>query len=111
MDKFEEMLRLQKEFQDTYKGRFTFTKFRVSIAMLLEAVEVMEAQDFGDGKNFKWWSKKPLPSREERIEEMVDVFHFFMLLMLEDEVTVTEFFEAYKKKLAENYARQESNKY
>jgi hypothetical protein len=32
-----------------------------------------------------------------------------MLLMLEDNVTVEELFEAYKTKLAENYKRQETN--
>ena len=105
------MLKLQRKFQNKYKNRFTFSKFRVSVAILMEAVELMEAQDFGDGKNFKWWSKKPLPTREARVEEMVDAFHFFMILMLEDNVTVDEFFEAYKKKLKENYRRQQSGTY
>jgi|GEM_PF-5628350 dimeric dUTPase (all-alpha-NTP-PPase superfamily) len=109
MDKFEEMLRLQNEFQEKFKDRFDFTKFLVSVAMMVEAVELMAEQEAANGKTFKWWSKKPLPTREKRVGEMVDVFHFFMLLMLEDNVTVEELFEAYKTKLAENYKRQETN--
>jgi dimeric dUTPase (all-alpha-NTP-PPase superfamily) len=107
MDKLEELLELQKAFQEKYKERFSYTKFLVSIAMLVESVELMAKTEFNLGKTFKWWSKKPIPERKDRVEELVDVLHFFLLYMLEENITAEELFKAYSEKLLENYARQE----
>lgn len=106
MDKLEELLKLQSEFQEKFKDRFDYTKFLVSIAMLVESVELMAKTEFKNNKTFKWWSKKPIPERKDRVEELVDVLHFFLLYMLEEKVTADELFEAYRLKLSENYRRQ-----
>jgi dimeric dUTPase (all-alpha-NTP-PPase superfamily) len=107
VDKLEELLTLQKAFQEKYKERFSYTKFLVSIAMLVESVELMAKTEYNLGKTFKWWSNKPLPIRKDRVGELVDVLHFFLLYMIEENITADELFESYKEKLAENYRRQE----
>jgi dimeric dUTPase (all-alpha-NTP-PPase superfamily) len=103
MDKFEEMLRLQKEFQDKYG----FTKVGLDKIAMAMAAESGELWDASDGK---WW-KKTKDTPEHRLEELVDLWHFFMAYMLEAKISPTQFFEAYKAKLAINYQRQESKTY
>ena len=102
MDKFEEMLRLQKEFQDKFTFKLDLPK--CIIAMLMELGEMAEASET------KWWSKKR-HTHEQRLGEAVDFWHFFMIYLLEEGITAEEFFEAYKAKLAINYQRQESKTY
>jgi hypothetical protein len=102
MDKFEEMLRKQKEFQDKY-GFHPELKSCI-IAMLMELGELAEASQG------KWWSKKN-HTHEERLVETVDIWHFFMIYLIQEGITADEFFEAYIKKLDENYRRQESGTY
>lgn len=110
-DKFEDMLARQKEFQKKYKERFKFNKFLVSLAMLVESFELMLKTEYKRKHNYKWWSKKEVPERPQRVEELADVFHFFMLYMLEEKITVNELYQEYIKKLEENYKRQESGTY
>jgi dimeric dUTPase (all-alpha-NTP-PPase superfamily) len=102
MDKFEEMLRLQKEFQDTFP--FKLNKKKCLLAMLMELGEMAEASES------KWWSKKR-HTHEQRLEEAVDFWHFFMIYLIKEKITADEFFEAYKSKLVINYQRQESKTY
>jgi dimeric dUTPase (all-alpha-NTP-PPase superfamily) len=99
-DIFKEMLRLQKEFQEKW-GFKGIEGWRIACAMAFEACEL--ASDSGA----KWWKKK-VSTREERLEELIDLWHFMMHWMIENNVTPEEFFEMYKKKLAENYRRQEN---
>ena len=100
MDKFDEMLKLQKAFQDKY-GLSKVGLDKLAAAMAAEAGELWGASDG------KWW-KKTKDTPKHRLEELVDLWHFFMAYMLEDEITPDQFFKAYKKKLAENYHRQET---
>lgn len=97
VDMFKEMLKLQKEFQDKYG--FKVTPSQWATAMSAECLELWGAC------GGKWWKTK-VKTREEQLEELVDIWHFFMGFMLNVGITPEEFFEAYKKKLAENYARQ-----
>ena len=99
-DIFKEMLRLQKEFQDKYG----YTK--VGLANWAAAMAA-EAGELWGATGGKWW-KKRINTPEEQLEELVDLWHFFMGFMLEAGITPEQFFEAYKKKLAENYRRQET---
>lgn len=57
------------------------------------------------GNSGKWWSKKP-HSKEEKLEEAVDVLHFWLLYCTEAGFSAEEIFDMYCSKLAENYRRQ-----
>ena len=111
MDYFEFMFELQSGFQKRYKEKFKFTKFLASVALLVESVELMLKTPFKGDKSYKWWSIKPVPVRAQRVEELVDVFHFFMLYMIKEKITPEELFKEYVRKLGENYKRQESGTY
>jgi len=111
MDMFEFMFELQSGFQKKYKEHFKFTKFLTSIALLVESMELMLKTEFKGKHNYKWWSKKEVPDRAQRVEELADVFHFFLLYMLKEKITPEELFQIYIKKLAINYERQESGTY
>jgi hypothetical protein len=111
MDMFDFMFGLQKGFQRTYKERFKFTKFLSSIALLVESLELMLKTPYKGDKSYKWWSNKPVPDHAQRVEELVDVFHFFMLYMIKEKITPEELFTIYLAKLKVNYERQESGTY
>jgi hypothetical protein len=109
------MLALQKGFQTKYKDRFKgkkrITKLGDAIAIIQEASELIDATNRNKkGNNYKWWSDK-VHMREERLFELVDIWHFFMLYMIIEKISPEEFFQTYIKKLGENYARQESGAY
>lgn len=102
MDKFEEMLMMQKKFQETFPFKLDLKK--CLLAMMMELGEMAEASEC------KWWSKKR-HTHEQRLGEAVDFWHFLMIYLLEEGITAEEFYEAYKAKLAVNYQRQESKTY
>jgi len=91
------MFRMQKKFQD--KFRFYVTRDRIVSAMMHECGELWEAS-YG-----KWWSKRQY-SKAERVEEVVDLLHFFLNYCIAANISPEELFNAYSKKLAENYRRQ-----
>ncbi|MDI3298154.1 MAG: dUTPase [Bacillota bacterium] len=73
---------------------------KLSIALIAELIEVLEAL------NFKWW-KNPHPVDGAAIqEELADVLHFFVSLCLHLGVGPDELYEAYVRKQRENLARQ-----
>lgn len=53
----------------------------------------------------KWWSKK-IYSKGNKLEELVDILHFYLVYCIALGVTPQELFDEYSKKLAENYRRQ-----
>lgn len=103
-DILETLLELQREFQETYKKRFHFKLSEVCTAMASESLELW-AKSRG-----KWWSKK-IYIKEEQLDELADVLHFFLLYMIKRNITADELDTAYKQKLAKNYQRQESKTY
>lgn len=103
-DILETLLELQREFQETYKKRFHFKLHEVCTAMASESLELW-AKSKG-----KWWSKKA-HTKEEQLDELVDVLHFFLLYMIKRDIFADELFVAYKQKLVKNYQRQESQTY
>jgi len=111
IDIFDFVFELQNGFQKKYKERFKFTKFLSSIALLVESFELMLKTPYKGDKSYKWWSKKPVPTREQRVEELVDILHFFMLYMIKEKITPEELFKVYLAKLKVNYERQESGTY
>lgn len=102
-DKLKLMLKLQKAYQDKYGTGFSFPPELHDWASAMSA----EAMELWGGCGGKWWKKKQ-NTPEKNLEELVDIWHFFMGYMLQAGITPEQFFEAYKKKLAENYRRQET---
>lgn len=111
LDMLQFIFELQKGFQQKYKERFKFTKFLTSIALMVESMELMLKTEFKGKHNYKWWSKKEVPDHEQRVEELVDVLHFFMLYMLKEKISPEKLFVTYLAKLRVNYERQESGTY
>jgi dimeric dUTPase (all-alpha-NTP-PPase superfamily) len=99
MDKLEEMLKLQREFQNKYNYHRPLTDW--TGAMGSEVGELWEAS------GGKWWKHKQY-TKEQRLEELVDLWHFILGYMIDGDISADEFFKAYKKKLQLNYARQET---
>jgi len=100
MVRLELFLEAQKKFQDTFG--FHPPLKDVVAAMMHECGELWEAS------GGKWWSKKK-DTREHRLEETVDLLHFFLIYCTESSFTAKEIFDAYAKKLRTNYKRQEEN--
>jgi NTP pyrophosphatase (non-canonical NTP hydrolase) len=97
MRHLEEMLKLQKAFQD--KFNFHPALHLVASAIMTEAGELWEAS------GGKWWSKKK-QTNDKRKEELVDILHFFLMYCVEIDISVKELFDEYVKKLSINYERQ-----
>ena len=87
--------------QRKFQNRFDFHPQLkdISSAILHEGGELWEASQG------KWWKKK-VYSKEEKLEEIVDILHFWLLYCIEAGFTEKEIFGAYSSKLAENYRRQ-----
>lgn len=98
-DKFEDMLKRQKEFQEKYG-------YHPALHLWASAMSA-EAMELWSGCGGKWWKKKQT-TPEENLEELVDLWHFMMGYMIDARITPDQFYEAYLKKLAENYRRQET---
>ena len=97
MNHLEEMLMLQKAFQD--KFNFHTPLHLIASAIMTEAGELWEASEG------KWWSKKK-HALEKKIEELVDVLHFFLAYCVEINISAEDLFDRYVQKLSTNYERQ-----
>jgi NTP pyrophosphatase (non-canonical NTP hydrolase) len=97
MNHLEEMLKLQKDFQE--KFNFHPTLHLIASAIMTEAGELWEAS------GGKWWSKKKHMD-DKRREELIDILHFFLAYCVEIGISAEELFERYAQKLSINYKRQ-----
>lgn len=98
MDKLDLLFQMQQKFQNKYGFKMVGLD-KLASAIMAEGGELWK---IGEGK---WWSKKTYP-RSEKVEELVDILHFFLIACLELGVTSQELLDEYSKKLAENYKRQ-----
>jgi len=98
MDKLDLLFQMQQKFQNKY-GFKDIGLDRLASAIMAEGGELWK---IGEGK---WWSKKIYP-REQKVEELIDILHFFLTACLEINITPQELLDEYSKKLAENYRRQ-----
>lgn len=57
---------------------------------------------------FKYWSRKPQESKERLLDEYVDILHFYLSIGNTMKFTSDEVENAYLKKYAENFKRQEN---
>lgn len=97
MDILETMLEMQKKFQDKF-GYYP-PLFQCATAIMDEGGELWKA---GGGK---WWSKKKY-TRADKIEEIIDILHFWLIACLIVGTSPQEILDEYSRKLAENYRRQ-----
>ena len=74
------------------------------LALIVECGELANALK---GQGFKYWSNKPAESRERIIDEYVDILHFWLSVGLSLGFDAEQVEEAYKKKNAVNFKRQE----
>lgn len=72
------------------------------LAMMVELGELAN-----EIRCFKFWSNKPSSDKEVIIDEYVDVLHFFLSIANQLGFTEQDIKEAYEKKNAENFARQD----
>ena len=71
-----------------------------TLAMLSELSELI------DEVNFKWWKAKKPPEDCKVKDELVDIFHFFISMCLDANLSADELFSLYTLKNAENKKRQ-----
>jgi dimeric dUTPase (all-alpha-NTP-PPase superfamily) len=100
-DKLDELFKMQREFQDEHG--YWPDLHHVCAAGAAEFLELW-AKSGG-----KWWKKHKVALKEEQVEELVDVLHFFLLACLKLEITPLELFDAYKEKLNVNIERAKNN--
>lgn len=93
-------LLMQRKFQN--KFNFHPPLKDIASAILHEGGELWEASEG------KWWSKKK-HSRKHKLEELVDILHFWLVYCIEYGFMAEEIFDAYASKLAENYKRQRND--
>lgn len=119
-DHLNEMFHMQRKLQETLGYNFDTMSTEERKAYLDEYFkhthqELFEAQMEIPG--FKAWKKYPEDIYEVGLayykakEELIDVWHFFMNLCIALNMDAEEFYELYKEKNAENYARQTREEY
>lgn len=92
------LLKMQQKFQERFN-------FHPPLHLLASAI-MHEGGELWSVSSGKWWSKKK-HKREEILEELIDILHFWLICCLEIDLTPEEILEVYSKKLKENYKRQE----
>jgi len=97
MDYLEEMLKLQRDFQEKFS--FHPPLHSVASAIMTEAGELWVVSEG------KWWSKKKY-TNDERMEELVDLLHFFLAYCVEIGISPKELYDRHVRKLSVNYKRQ-----
>jgi NTP pyrophosphatase (non-canonical NTP hydrolase) len=70
------------------------------LAMIAELGELL------DEVNYKWWKNAKGLDRQAIVEELVDVFHFFIGACIRAGLSPDEFFQSYCRKNQENWNRQ-----
>ena len=101
-DMFMQMFRMQKRLQEKIGSRMD-TQMQLNlqfIGAITELCEVLEQTAW------KPWKKSAKTNQQKAVEELVDVFHFIINLMLCLNVTPQQLFELYQKKHEENIRRQ-----
>jgi len=101
-DMFQQMYRMQKRLQEKIGlNMHTQTQLNLQfIGAITELCEVLEQTAW------KPWKESAKTNKPKAVEELVDVFHFVINLMLCLGVTPQQLFELYQKKHEENIRRQ-----
>jgi len=78
---------------------------RKSLALITEVGEFLEET------HYKWWKTQGPVDEEALREELIDIGHFFLSMVLTTGMDADEFFARYAKKNQVNHARQNSPEY
>ena len=109
-DRLDEMLELQATLQDTILGsspRALMSKARADYVRTMVLALEDELHEALFEVSWKPWAKSEFFNEVRFKEELVDVWHFFMNLMLVSGMTTHELFDGYLKKRAVNIKRQD----
>ena len=112
INKFEDMLQKQKELQnalgnnmDNLSDKEKVAKFKEwYICIMAEFVETLDKLPWKEWKNYKTYEL----SKEESLElefELIDIFHFYMNILLVFKVDPKRFYNLYNAKWKENHDR------
>lgn len=111
MDYMVEMLKAQRRLQiDAYHGDPELFDDATRIQFMKDMVLALtdEAHELLAEIGWKPWATSRHINREEAVGELVDMFHFFMNLMIVLGMDVTELYERYMEKRSRNIARQQN---
>lgn len=106
MDKLEEIFACQKELDEFIKTarKLDFTEEewvqKKSLALINEVSELLNEV------NYKWWKNKKEVDKSKVKEELVDVLHFLIGMMIDVGASAEEIYDIYMRKNAENHNRQ-----
>lgn len=106
-DKLDTIFRLQEAFDGElarcrgldFSDRGLWVQ-REMTALIVEACEVLSEV------NYKWWKDPKEISRDEVLDEMADILHFFTAACLRMGFGASDLFSAYCAKNRENFSRQ-----
>lgn len=113
-DRLEQLFTLQAELAEMYREHRPegfYAQEPMTRCTTWTRALIHEACELEDEFSWKPWknTRDLAENRERRLDETVDILHFFLQLALDQGFTPTEIFEAYQRKHAENRRRQESD--
>lgn len=105
MDKFEELLRLQKECDDRHQTKLSNLDLPDQLLSLCRAMshEIVEVES---ELNWKWWKYTPV-NMDNVQEEMIDILFFWLSAANKVFGSPDVAFEIYKKKWDKNMTRKD----
>lgn len=109
-DQLRELWRLQKALNDRIGVRVETMNEQERIQWILNYCRAMsqEIAELTDSVPWKWWARYQKFDPQNARVEVVDLFHFLVSLAQVLGMSADDVFEAYVKKNAVNFQRQES---
>ena len=109
-DQLRELWRLQKALNDRIGVRVETMNEQERIQWILNYCRAMsqEIAELTDSVPWKWWARYQKFDPQNARVEVVDLFHFLISLAQVLGMSADDVFEAYVKKNAVNFQRQES---
>lgn len=116
MDKLDKIFQYQNELQNIIKGNNSDRHFYhdpepfqgYRIFMILSSI-IAESTETQRETSFKHWKSTKGLNKSKIKEEVIDIFHFLVMLALEIGLTPDEILEEYEKKRQTNIERQKNN--
>lgn len=109
-DRLKELFRMQKALNERIGVRTDSMTDDEKVKWLLNYCRAMtqEIAELTDSVPWKWWAKYQSFDQQNARVEVVDLFHFLISAAQVLGMTSDDVFEAYMKKNAVNFQRQES---
>jgi dimeric dUTPase (all-alpha-NTP-PPase superfamily) len=107
MDKLDKIFQSQKELDDFITERRALAGISYEEWMQKDVLAITsELGELLDEVNFKWWKNPKELDTGAIMEELVDIFHFFISMCVRTGMGPEELFNVYMKKNEENFNRQ-----